>query len=130
MSRFVLDASALLAYVQEEPGWETVERHLHGAVMSTVNYSEVLKKTIEKGGTAAIASGLVRRSRIQLVNFDAEQAQVAAELWPAGKSRGLSFADRACLALGVVTSATVLTTDGEILECNFPVKVVHVRKEH
>jgi len=130
VSRVVLDASALLMHVQEEPGWEKVECQLHGSMMSTVNYSEVLKKVIERGGQAAAATALVQRSRIELANFDAEQGHLAAELWPMGKSLGLSFADRACLALGIAVSGTILTADGRLAEADVPVKIVLVRKGH
>lgn len=128
MTRFVLDASAFLAHVQEEPGWELVEKHLAGAVMSTVNYSEVLKKTIERGGRADLTSGFVRRSRVELVDFDAKQARLVAELWPASNELGLSLGDRACLALGISMSARVLTADRRMAEAPGPAEVVLVRE--
>jgi ribonuclease VapC len=107
-----------------------VEKHLNGALMSTVNYSEVLKKVIEKGGNAEAAAGLVRRSRVELVDFDSDHGRVAAELWPLGKGLGLSFADRACLALGMAVSGTVLTADRAMAEAAVPVKVVMIREGH
>ena len=43
---------AMLVHVREEPGWRTVERSLSGSLMSAVNYSEVLKKSVEYGGSS------------------------------------------------------------------------------
>ncbi len=45
----VLDASALLALLQQEPGAETVETLLEEAVISSVNWSEVVQKSLERG---------------------------------------------------------------------------------
>lgn len=130
MSKFVLDASALLSHVQEEPGWEMVEQHLNGAFMSAVNYSEVLKKVIEKGGDVAAATTFVQRSRIELVAFTAPLGRVAAELWSVGQPLGLSFADRACLALGIAMAGTVLTADRRMAAAKVSVPVVLVRDGH
>ena len=47
---FVLDASALLAYMHRERGWERVEATLTGALISSVNFAEVLSKVAERGG--------------------------------------------------------------------------------
>lgn len=48
--RWVLDASALLAFLGDEPGADVVERALEqGAVMSAVNWAEVLSKAAEVG---------------------------------------------------------------------------------
>lgn len=75
MSKVVLDASALLAHVHEEPGWQKVEGKLRGALISTVNYSEVLKKAIDKGGSARAVAALVQRNRIELMDFSAEHGR-------------------------------------------------------
>ncbi len=45
---FVLDASALLAYPHDEPGGARVESILHGALISTVNWSEAAQKSIDR----------------------------------------------------------------------------------
>jgi PIN domain nuclease of toxin-antitoxin system len=120
----------MLMHVREEPGWQTVERQLHGALISAVNYSEVLKKSIEYGGSAAATAKLIARNKVEVIPFDTEQARMAAELWSATRSLGLSFADRACLSLGITCSATVLTADRRMAEATVPVKIVHVREGH
>ena len=45
----VLDASALLAYLQDEPGSETIEPMLDESAISSVNWTEVVQKSIAGG---------------------------------------------------------------------------------
>lgn len=45
----VLDASALLAYLKNEPGNEVVDGVLAESVMSSVNWAEVVQKSIAAG---------------------------------------------------------------------------------
>jgi ribonuclease VapC len=45
MSSYVLDASALLALLQQESGTEIVAAALQDSAISTVNWSEVLQKS-------------------------------------------------------------------------------------
>lgn len=44
--RVVLDASALLAYVRAEPGSEAVDGVLGSALITSVNWAEVLEKSL------------------------------------------------------------------------------------
>ncbi|WP_353573183.1 PIN domain-containing protein [Candidatus Albibeggiatoa sp. nov. BB20] len=44
----VLDASALLAYLQDEKGSECIDEVLAESIMSSVSWSEVLQKAISK----------------------------------------------------------------------------------
>lgn len=126
----VLDASAVLAHAREEPGWQTIERRLRGSLISAVNYSEVLKKSVERGGTSAAAAILLARNGVGVVTFDAAHGRLAADLWAATKPLGLSFADRACLALAVAVAGTVYTTDRQMAKADLPVSVVLVREGH
>src|SRR6202140_193595 len=66
----VLDASAVLAIVNAEPGADLVRASLAGAIMSAVNYSEVLKKTVEHGGAVEDAAAFVRGLSIAVIPFD------------------------------------------------------------
>jgi PIN domain nuclease of toxin-antitoxin system len=128
MSRVVLDASAVLAYAMGERGCEAVRERLSGAAMSAVNYSEVLKKTIERGGDAQLIGLLVERTNIAIVPFDERQAAGAAELVRITKDKGLSFADRACMALAIASKAVLYTADSRIGEINAPVRVMLIRQ--
>ena len=108
MTRIVLDASALLAVLLQERGAEVVERRVSGAALSTVNYSEVLKKAVEKGGTLEGAASVVRSLQMEIIPFEEWNARDAARLYPTTKDKGLSFADRECLSLAMDLDAPTL----------------------
>ncbi len=111
MSEIVLDASALMAVLREEPGGAAVEAVLDHAVVSTVNLSEVQAKLVERGTPAEIAWSSLVELDLAVVNFDPTQARVAGNLRSLTRARGLSLGDRACLALAQVRSLPVMTAD-------------------
>jgi PIN domain nuclease of toxin-antitoxin system len=107
----VLDASALLAFLKQEPGWEKVKALLPTAMMSTLNLAEALSKLAQAGADVdALAQTLVQ-SKMTFVELSAAHALAAARLRPLTRSAGLSIGDRACLALGLDLGCSVLTTD-------------------
>lgn len=108
---FVLDASALLAMVREEPGGEMVELVLEHSVISTVNWSEVIQKALFYGVETEGMRAEVEALGLKILPFTSEDAEKAAALWPRTKSAGLSLGDRACLATGERLGLPVLTTD-------------------
>jgi PIN domain nuclease of toxin-antitoxin system len=111
MSKTVLDASALLAVIINEPGAEEVASLFPNAVISSVNLAEVHSKLVRKGVPKdeawTAASALVH----EVIDFDADQARIAGDLAGPTKSLGLSLGDRACLALGATLHAPVYTAD-------------------
>ena len=111
MNDVVLDASAVLALLNREPGAEAVEGALGRASMSAVNAAEVLSKLVDAGLELARAREAFALLGVSVVPFDATDAEVVASLRPVTKSRGLSLGDRACLALGRRFDAVVLTAD-------------------
>ncbi|WP_019998551.1 type II toxin-antitoxin system VapC family toxin [Aureimonas ureilytica] len=111
VQHYVLDASALLCLLNEEDGAERVEASLDGSVISAVNYSEVVAKIVERGGTRELAAAMLDPLHIQIVDFDRSQAVRAGELRQVTRTSGLSFGDRACLALAAARDLPALTTD-------------------
>lgn len=109
--KIVLDASAILALIQEEPGAEVIRPLLKQSMMSTVNVAETLtslqKVDIDPEEGLEYMSLLVG----EIVDFDIDQAMEAAILFPKVKHKGLSLGDRACLALGKKHQATIYTAD-------------------
>ena len=106
----VLDASALLALLQEEPGADLVEELLDGAIMSAVNLSEVIQKAEQHGADTEGLEYDLEALGLGFEDFDLSAARTAAELWSAGS--GLSLGDRACLALAEARAGTAITADG------------------
>ena len=118
MSRVVLDASAVLVLLNNEPGAEYVERVVveSGAVVSVVNWAEVLTKGVEAGQSPEIVREYFARSavvgvRFQLEPLTEEDADTIARLRPATRAAGLGLGDRACLALARERRIPALTAD-------------------
>jgi ribonuclease VapC len=102
----------LLAYVLNEDGAERVEDALAaGAVIGTVNLAEVLTKLVDGGGNPDEVAEVVLGLPIQVDPFTTEAALLVARLRPVTVGAGLSLGDRACLALGLIRNAPVLTAD-------------------
>lgn len=105
----VLDASAVLALLQEEQGADEVEGLLDGASMSCVNLSEVIQKAEQHGVETEGLEYDLEALGIEFRDFDLAITRPTAELWSTGS--GLSLGDRACLALAKATDATAITAD-------------------
>ncbi len=111
MSEAVLDSSAVLSLLLAEPGAEIVQSVLPGALLSTVNFAEVLAKLVERGMPSSDALRAVEALGVELVDFNADQAHVTGQLRASTRALGLSLGDRACLALGRLTRSKIYTAD-------------------
>jgi len=114
MSPIVLDASAALAILFGEAGADAFDRDprlLDRAVMSAVNAAEVMAKLVAKGVPAERAWSIAAQPVREIVDFNGTHARLAGSLIAETHSRGLSLADRACLALGISLKAAVYTAD-------------------
>ncbi len=107
----ILDASALLAYLQNEKGFLEVEKILSSAFISTVNWSEVAQKL----QTRQIDFKIIRQNLeilgLKFISFNVDHANKASELFQITSSFGLSLGDRACLATGIIEKMPVITAD-------------------
>lgn len=114
----VLDASALLAHLNEEKGASVVRHALaNGAAISVVNWIEILSKLAERGEDPELAAAEMKGTgliggviAIEPVT-DRDSIEIA-RLRPATRGHGLSLADRACLALAERLGVPALTADG------------------
>ncbi|MGE4247731.1 MAG: PIN domain-containing protein, partial [Parvibaculaceae bacterium] len=91
MIEAVLDASAVLALIKEEPGAEKVADVASRSTISTVNVSEAVAKLVEKGAAPDEAKGIVFSLPMRIAEFDAHQAALAGMMWARGKRAGQSF---------------------------------------
>lgn len=106
----VLDASAILAFLQNEAGSEKVEELLvSGARCSSVNWSEVAQKVRAGGGDWRVAAAILSSFSLDVTSATVEDAEAASALWERGS--GLSLADRFCLALRERLGGVAWTAD-------------------
>jgi PIN domain nuclease of toxin-antitoxin system len=111
MTDCVLDASAVLADLLDEPGAERVRAVIHGAFVSAVNYAEAISKLIDKGLDPDEARKTVDELPCVIVPVEKACAADAAMLRAATRSAGLSLGDRMCLALARQLDLPALTAE-------------------
>lgn len=111
MSGTVLDASALLALLRDEPGAARVAEVMGDARMSSVNYAEVVSHFIHAGMPADQVDAMLRPLPMTIVEADQTLATMAGRLRATTAKAGLSLGDRFCLALAKRDSLPALTAD-------------------
>lgn len=109
----VLDASAMLAYLNKENGWQRIRKVLlDGHVrMSVVNYAEVVNILSRVQRSTEVFREDFSRLDVALVPMDEELAYQTGLLKTRTAPWGLSLADCACLALAKQMNAVALTAD-------------------
>jgi PIN domain nuclease of toxin-antitoxin system len=123
LSEVILDASALLALLNRESGADLVERAIPGAAIGAVNLSEVVAKLAEGGMPEDAIRLALSGIELDVTPFDGSLAYHAGFLRVETRSLGLSFGDRACIALGRQLGRPVLTTDRRWAELNVGTEV-------
>lgn len=111
MSEYVLDASAVLALLNQEPGTERVSQILGDSVISAVNLSEVIGKLTEGNMPDNEINLVLSYLNLEVVPFDEQLAWYCAQLRPLTRNLGLSLGERACLGLAQQLNKTAITTD-------------------
>ena len=130
---FVLDASAVLAYLRKEAGAEEVRKALRKRVaISAVNWAEVLSKLADLGYDPLQADERLRQAGVlgtalEVLPFDEKGARDAAGLRASSRALGLSLAERACLALGSELRLPVLTADKVWRALKSPISIRAIR---
>ncbi|HEX8302539.1 type II toxin-antitoxin system VapC family toxin [Sphingomonas sp.] len=107
----VLDASAVLAMLLDEPGAAEVQEALLGACISAVNLAEVVSTLVNRGLSGAIAREAIAGIDITTIAADRDQAIDAGILRAFTAQAGLSLGDRFCLSLARRLRLPVLTAD-------------------
>jgi ribonuclease VapC len=126
MAECVVDSSVLLAYLNAEPSVGDLEAALFGAVLSAVNFAEVVSKLKEMRRDVVEASELIATFRLTIHPADEGLAFRAGSLRAETRHLGLSLGDRFCLALGERLGLPILTADrawGELAR-GFGIRVV------
>ncbi len=113
MTSAVLDASAVLALVREEPGGDKVAEYVGRAAMSAVNLQEVVKELLVSGLDIPVIRELLGELRLEVRPHDADAAYAAAALHEQTREFGRGIGDRSCMALALALSVPAITADRE-----------------
>jgi PIN domain nuclease of toxin-antitoxin system len=123
----ILDTSAVLAYLFDEPGGEAVVAELGRSVISAVNWAEVNERSIALGAWTDSLRAEFEATGARVVPVEATHAEHAATLRERTRSKGLSLADRICFALAASRGLPVMTADRAWAEVDIGVEVQLIR---
>ncbi len=124
----VLDASAILALIHDEPGAEVVAAALSDATIGTPNLAEVIGKLVDSGIDATPVRRLLVTAGVAIEPLTAEDAELAGALRSIRGGQSLSLGDRCCLALTVRSGpAVVLTADRAWRKLDLPIEIRVIR---
>jgi ribonuclease VapC len=125
----VLDASALLALLFDEPGAEKIESLFNQAaaadkpmLIAAVNWAEVLYKMQRKHGTKGFegAQHFERTMPLDVVSLDRDLAEAAAQL---KNEHDLGLADAFAAALAKARKAEFFTADTDFKPLEKEIKI-------
>jgi PIN domain nuclease of toxin-antitoxin system len=128
VSKVVLDASAMLCLLNDEPGADRVINALPHAVIGATNLAEIVSKLRERGLSLDEVREALGGLNLDVRPLSPAQALIIGDLRPAIRSLGLSLGDRACLALAIDLQAEMLTTDAALASADVGVTITNVRR--
>ena len=111
MASCVIDTSAVLAHLNDEPGGDVARRWLRDAAASALTLQEIVSKAVDRGVPGHVIPALVERLRLNVHPLDAEAAMAAGLMRTETARHGLSHGDRACLALARQLGLPAVTAD-------------------
>ena len=109
----VLDASAIIAFLQGEPGEEVVKQALQSdhCVVSAANQAEIIAKALDRGIDAPTIQAILAELNYTVINITAQDGTAAGLLRSQTRAQGLSLGDRLCLVTAQRLKAKLLTAD-------------------
>lgn len=114
--RHVLDASAVIAMLLDEPGGDQVVELLDTACIGSVNLAEVATVLARRGGAPDEVRAVIEHAALVVIPTDLGVALDAGALWPDTRAFGASLGDRCALALSRRLDAILVTSDRALAE--------------
>ena len=110
-NKYLLDASALLALLQNEPGAKIVAQRLPSSAISTVNLAEVASVLNKAGMPENDIDALFRDMDLATLDYEQKAAIATGGIRTMTAKGGLSLGDRACLISAKQHKRIALTAD-------------------
>jgi len=107
----IIDASALPALLQGEPGSEQVANALEQGSISAANLSEVATKLLPADVPDKEVVSILRSFNLDVVSVDEDTVLLAGPLTKRTQQFGLSLGDRICLATAILRREPAITAD-------------------
>ena len=121
----VLDASAVLAWLQQEPGGAEVKEMLDGGIVTAANWSEVLQKVRHHGGNPEEVGLLLRSLGLDVADVTRIDGERAAALWT--RENSLSLGDRLCLSVAHRLEKPAVTAESRWAAADAGIEVQLIR---
>ena len=119
MKPVIADTSAIIAYLNFEPGADEVRKRLACIRLTMVNVAEIVAVVSRHQVTRSWVEERIFRVFSEMLPFDREHAYLCGALEPVTRPKGLSLGDRACLAAGILHGWPVLTADSKWTEIDW-----------
>lgn len=126
-NKIVLDASALLCLLNDEPGADRVAEVLTRSLIGAANLAEVVSKLRERGLSLIEVREALGGLHLDVRPLSSGQAMLIGDLRPLTRPLGLSLGDRACLALAMELGAEIYTTDVALTKADVAVNSTNIR---
>lgn len=123
----VLDSSAILAFLFEEPGGAIAAEEFPAGLVSAASLAEILGRLARDDVPLDRAFELFRSTSVRIEPFDSAQALAAAALLMPARTLQIGLGDCCAIGLAVVRNCPILTGDRTWRDLALPIEVRLIR---